>query len=195
MGKTQDAVPAGPSATSQRASPQRRETLPEVDDPETRDGSISVDGFDMTKGAKLTLSFNDGLVVTILPNGDIAQQPIAPVPLSKSQTKGNHLLQDPVSETTKEVKRIITADGHVIRYLADGNFVVYFIDGTITYSDNRKRTWYTINEHGVKRARRLQEGTVSDELERLKTQTKVDPETNAQVTIREDRLLRVEYID
>lgn len=83
----------------------------------------------------------------------------------------------------------------MIRYLADGNFIVYFIDGTITYSDNRKRTWYTINEHGVKRARRLQEGTVSDELERLKIQTKVDPETNAQVKIREDRVLRVDYVD
>ena len=39
------------------------ELLPEVDDPETKDPSLLTDGFDMTKGAKLTLTFPEGLVI------------------------------------------------------------------------------------------------------------------------------------
>lgn len=42
----------------------------EEDDPALLDPSISLDGVDMTSGAKLTFTFNEGLVVQILPNGD-----------------------------------------------------------------------------------------------------------------------------
>lgn len=79
--------------------------------------------------------------------------------------------------------------------MADGNFTIYFPDGAVTYTDNRKRVWYTVNASGVKRVRRLQDGTVQDELERLKITTKVDPETNATLHIREDGVLQVEYVD
>jgi len=49
---------------------------------------------DMTKGAKLTMTFKEGLVVQILPNGDVMQQMMKQPPMGKEQTKGNHLVQD-----------------------------------------------------------------------------------------------------
>ena len=90
---------------------------------------------------------------------------------------------------------MITFDGEIIRYMADGNFIIYYQDGTLTYSDIRKKLWYIINSNGVKRVRRIQDGTISDELDRLKIITKVDPETNATLSIREDKVLKVDYID
>lgn len=44
--------------------------------------------------------------------------------------------------------------------MADGNFIIYFPDGSLTHSDNRKKVWYTINPYGVKRVRRIQDGTI-----------------------------------
>lgn len=46
----------------------------EQDDPETLDPSMLIDGQDMSKGAKLSFTFRDGLVVQVLPNGDIVQE-------------------------------------------------------------------------------------------------------------------------
>lgn len=100
-----------------------------------------------------------------------------------------------MAEHQTELRRVITTDGQVIKYMADGNFIIYFPDGTVTCTDNRKKTWYTVNAAGVKRVRRLQDGTVQDEAERLKIHTKVDPETNATLHIREDGVLTVEYVD
>ena len=37
------------------------------------DPRIEIDGHDMTKGAKLTMTFQEGLVVQVLPNGDVVQ--------------------------------------------------------------------------------------------------------------------------
>jgi hypothetical protein len=85
---------AEPAAAAQEALPkeesalEQEETLEEVDDPETKDPRILTDGRDMTEGAKLTLTFNDGLVVQILPNGDTLQQKIRDAPLPKNLTKG-----------------------------------------------------------------------------------------------------------
>jgi len=46
----------------------------------------------MTQGAKLTLTFVEGLIVQIQPNGDIVQQAILQNAMPKSQTKGNTLV-------------------------------------------------------------------------------------------------------
>lgn len=45
--------------------------LIEEEDPATRDPTMTIDGVDMTSGAKLTFTFNEGLIVQILPNGDV----------------------------------------------------------------------------------------------------------------------------
>ena len=76
--------------------------------------------------------------------------------------------------------------------MADGNFVIYYGDGAITYSDKRRGIWYTINAAGVKRVRRVKDRIVQDEMERLKIDTKIDPETNAKLQIREDGVLNIE---
>ena len=54
----------------------------------------------MTEGAKLTLTFAEGLVIQIMPNGDIVQEMIKDETLPKSHTKGNSLVEDQVSETS-----------------------------------------------------------------------------------------------
>ena len=48
----------------------------EEDDPEMKDPSLMVEQTDMTVGAKLTMTFKEGLIVQILPNGDCCQQMI-----------------------------------------------------------------------------------------------------------------------
>lgn len=79
--------------------------------------------------------------------------------------------------------------------MADGNFIIYFSDGSLTYSNQRHGVWYTINPAGVKRVRKIKDGVISDEMKRLNIQTKIDPETNATLKIREDGVLNIEYID
>jgi len=79
--------------------------------------------------------------------------------------------------------------------MGDGNTIIYFPDGTLTYTDKRKGIWYTINPQGVKRVRKIQDGTICDETTKLKITTKIDPETNATLKIREDGVLSVNYID
>lgn len=79
--------------------------------------------------------------------------------------------------------------------MGDGNFIIYFSDGSITHSNNRRGEWQTINPIGVKRVRRIKDGVISDEMNKLNIQTKIDPETNATLKIREDGVLNIEYID
>jgi len=51
--------------------------------------------------------------------------------------------------------RVITVNGDIIKHLEDGNFIIYMVDGTITYSDKRRGIWYTISLAGVKRERKI----------------------------------------
>jgi len=115
--------------------------------------------------------------------------------MGKNHTKGNNLVEDQTVDSQIELKRLITTDGVIIKYMADNNFIIYFPDGSLTYSDKRKATWYTVNSKGVKRVRRISDGIVKDEVTRLKMQTKIDPETNANLKIREDGVLTINYID
>lgn len=115
--------------------------------------------------------------------------------MGKAHTKGNNLVQDNTAESQIEVKRLITTDGVIIKYMADNNFIIYYPDGSLTYSDKRKATWYTVNPKGVKRVRKITDGIVKDEVTRLKIQTKIDPETNASLKIREDGVLTINYVD
>jgi hypothetical protein len=115
--------------------------------------------------------------------------------MPKSQTKGNSMVQDSELESKIENQRVITVNGEIIRYMADGNFIIYYSDGTLTYSDKRKGIWYTVNASGVRRVRRVKDRTIADDMTPLKIDTKIDPETNATVKIREDGVLTIEYID
>lgn len=115
--------------------------------------------------------------------------------MPKAHAKGNTLVQDQLPDNLIESKRIITTNGEIIKHMGDGNFIIYFSDGSLTYSDKRRGVWYTINPSGVKRIRKVQGGIVEDDVKRLKVQTKIDPETNATLKIREDGVLSIEYVD
>jgi hypothetical protein len=91
--------------------------------------------------------------------------------------------------------RTVTREGSLIRFLEDGNQILYFRDGTITKTDHRKGIWTTINSIGVVRERNLRTGLVKDQPQRLNIVRKVDPESGALVNIREDGFLKVEYVD
>jgi hypothetical protein len=75
--------------------------------------------------------------------------------MPKENSKGNNLVQDQLPDNLVEIKRIITTNGEIIKHMADGNFIIYFPNGTLTYSDKRRGIWYTINQHGVKRNRKV----------------------------------------
>lgn len=70
-----------------------------------------------------------------------------------------------------------------------------FPNGTVTQSDKRKGNWTTTNSKGVRRVRKMRDNLVFDEPRRLKLNEKIDPETNAKVTVREDGVLTVRYVD
>ena len=168
----------------------------EEEDPELKDGRLMFEEeHDLTKGAKLTFTFCEGLIVQVQPNGDVLQKMLDNQAMPKAQSKGGHLLQDSKTEEQIETQRLITTNNEIIKKMADGNLIIYFSDGSITSSDKRRGIWYTVNAQGVKRIRKLKGRIVTDVETRLKTQTKVDPETNATLKIREDGVLSVDYID
>lgn len=63
--------------------------------------------------------------------------------------------------------RTVTREGALIRYLEDGNKVIYLRDGTITKTDIRKGIWTTTNPIGIVRERNLRTGVVQDKPQRL----------------------------
>lgn len=92
--------------------------------------------------------------------------------------------------------RTVTRDeGSIIRYLKDGNQIIYFKDGTITKTDHRRGIWTTINSKGIIRERNVRSKIVRDEISVLECQRKVDPETTAVIQIREDGFLKIDYPD
>lgn len=91
--------------------------------------------------------------------------------------------------------RVVTRSGQVIRHFLDGNFQILYPDGTITLSDKRKGQWITVNPKGVKRVRKLKDNQVYDESKRVRITEKLDPETSAQIYVREDGVLTIKYPD
>mmetsp|Transcript_22921 Transcript_22921/g.35280 ORF Transcript_22921/g.35280 Transcript_22921/m.35280 type:complete len:191 (+) Transcript_22921:3306-3878(+) len=104
-------------------------------------------------------------------------------------------MYDSKNDSEIEARRVITTSGEVIKYMADGNFIIYYSDGTITQTDMRKGIWTTTNSKGIRRTRKTKGRIISDEMAKLKIETKVDPETNAVLEIREDKVLSIKYID
>ena len=73
--------------------------------------------------------------------------------------------------------------------------MLYFPDGTITYTDNKRGIWSTVNPKGILRERNIRSGTAFDVRGKFQIVTKVDPETAAVVDIRDDGLLKITYVD
>jgi hypothetical protein len=113
--------------------------------------SHNPDEYEPNRGASLTFTFNEGLVVSIKPNGDIEQ--IASH--EQISSKKSSVLQEERTEDEVEVSRTVTRQGVVIKCLKDENRIIYFPDGSITKTDHRRGVWRTTNIHGVVRERNL----------------------------------------
>jgi hypothetical protein len=72
---------------------------------------------------------------------------------------------------------------------------IFYPDGSVTTTDKRKGVWFTVNSKGVKRVRKLKDNLVYDEPKRMKISEKIDPETNANIQVREDGVLIINYVD
>ena len=152
------------------------------------------DNYQPGKGARMSFTFDDGLIVQILPNGDVSQMRVDNAENMHDNQK-QPVIHDTVQNSSIEKSRLITRSGQVIRYMADGNFQIFYPDGALTVQDRRKGIWTTTNPKGVRRSRKLRDNTVQDEPRRLKINEKIDPETNARVQVREDGVLVINYID
>lgn len=104
-------------------------------------------------------------------------------------------MEQNVSTDKKEVMRMITRQGVVIKKLSDGSQVLYYKDGSITEIDTRHGKWKNTNSKGVVRERNLRNKSTTDQMRRLTFHTKIDPEENATVSVREDGLLKITYTD
>lgn len=76
------------------------------------------DNYDPTKGAKMSFTFEEGLIVQVLPSGDVSQSYVNG-PSEKKKFGGS--LQDIKPPNVLEKSRLITRNGQVIRYFLDGN--------------------------------------------------------------------------
>ena len=81
----------------------------------------SQDNYEALKGARLNFTFEDGLALQILPNGDVSQTRIT-TGMTQSDAKKQSVMHDSKPQSQVEKSRLITRLGQVIRYLADGNF-------------------------------------------------------------------------
>ena len=68
---------------------------------------------------------------------------------------------------------------------------ILYADWTVTYTDNKKGNWATINNKGVRRVRK--QGDVHDHKVRIELQEKIDPETNSIIKVRKDGVLIVRH--
>jgi hypothetical protein len=113
--------------------------------------------YDKDKGAHLTFTFKEGLVVQVLPSGAIKQTICKNKEINRKQAAVN-----PEAADDAEEYRTVTREGALIRQLVDGNQVIYLRDGTVTRTDHRRGIWTTVSPSGVVRERNLRTGVVKD---------------------------------
>lgn len=159
---------------------------------QTATSGLPIDDYNPNKGASVTLTFNEGLVVSVKQNGDIEQKNTN---LLQEGRKLSSVIEEEKSTASPEVSRMVTRECVIIKTLKDENKVMYFPDGTITHTDLKHGVWRSINPKGVYRERNVRANTAFDTKGKYRSVTKVDPESNATVEIREDGLLKVTYAD
>ena len=79
----------------------------------------------------MSFTFDDGLLVQILPNGDVTQMRIIAAD-NLHENQKQPVIHDSIPNHNIEKSRLITRSGQVIRYMADGNFQILYPDGTVT---------------------------------------------------------------
>lgn len=137
-----------------------------MEDQKTGDGAL-------ISAAVAALTLSDGLVLQFTATGDVVQ----------SRPENTR------SKSEQEAKRVITGKGTVVRYLESGGVEVLMANGnTSEYKDG---LWVGINSKGKRRGRKNQEF----DMDPISCVSKVDPETLAKVTIRQDNVIMIKYKD
>ena len=73
--------------------------------------------YEADRGTAMTFTYKEGLVVQILPNGNVSQSIVK----SSKLVKKTSVLSNDTQEEKEEVQRVVTRQAQVIRHLKDGN--------------------------------------------------------------------------
>lgn len=111
-------------------------------------------GFKM-EGSSATLSYNNGTIISLLPNGYVMQ--------SKNHIQKD-LFNNPEKEHPNEVEesRVFTSKS-IIRYMANGRIEILFANGNFSEYDPHTEKWTTTNNLGKRRSKGQFGGDEADE--------------------------------
>lgn len=97
-----------------------------------------------------------------------------------------------VKDKQKEVNRIISKEGVIIRQFRNHDAEVLFPDGVVANFSKKKLEWILINNLGKRR--QFKDGIYRD-LEQIPTAVETDQNSGAKMMIREDGIVTVTYLD
>ncbi|OMJ77048.1 hypothetical protein SteCoe_23447 [Stentor coeruleus] len=120
-------------------------------------------------GLELNFTLESGLIVKILPGGEILQQ----------------------KPNSEEENRVIFPNGSVARYKKDGSIELLMPTGEVSVQ-SKDKLWVITNNKGRRLAKRNRN---SFPMDRIQVTTQIDAETLAKVIIREDLVLSLKFSD
>lgn len=148
-------------------------------------------------GAAATFTYQDGLIIRLSPNMEIIQ--------TRKDSQRNFkqkvvdLTHDINDDSKIEIKRVITKQGTVIRYMKNNSIQILFANGNFSIYDPKNKTWTKTKNSGERAIHKIdaESNKVIEitEIESLEVKTNIDPETNQDVEIRSDGVMIVHYKD
>lgn len=125
-----------PAAVVEEKKP---EPVVEFEDPDFLDGLWEDHEVDGLHGLLSTVTLKNGLLIQLLPTGDVLQT-------SDRQVRG---------ESRKvEQDRVITGRGAVIRHLVNKDIEILYPNGNRSYFERDAKMWTFTNNKGMRRARK-----------------------------------------
>lgn len=98
-----------------------------------------------------------------------------------------------------EIKRIVTKQGTVIRYMKNKGIQIMFANGNYSVYSPKYNTWTKTKNSGERKQYKMSAQTGKtlsvQEIEPLRVDHKIDPETNVDVTVRSDKVTQIFYKD
>lgn len=126
-----------------------------------------------------TLTFKNGLILQLLGSGEISQ--MHDTELSSEGKDG-----------TREMNRLTTREGIVIRQLHNRDSEVLYPDGVVAHFSKQDMEWIVTNNKGKRVSFK---DNVKKDLRPVPCATETDAVTNAKMMIREDNVCSVQYKD
>lgn len=127
------------------------------------------------EGSAATLAYNNGTLITLLPNGYVMQ--------SKNRTQRELATNAEKEYLQGEESRIITSKS-LIRYLVNGKIEIMFANGNFSEYDPTTDLWTTTNNDGRRRCKRQSDGYEYD-VDPIPAAVETCAETSAQVLFKE----------